>query len=494
MSFRAQQGGASVSEALERAGVAQPRADGDDELKTTTGTEAEMMPALKKGFLGGRVPMKTGGATEPVNAADGGAEEDEARIVEIGDEDGATGGAKGGDATAHASPADDADASDDDDSDDDVVVEDVTRDFDAEEAAEKAAERTATPQLKKGFLEEAAAKRKLKEHAAAAKAAEAAAEAAEEAATAAAEEEAEERARADAEAAAKAISEGTALPPPSSAAGRLSGGTPLGAGFLEWMRDPNAIAMAREKAAANPVLEALDGAAGGGGGEGEEEELMPWDPEPPPKPKRAAGGKKATGGKKARGKNAPEVRKAGVTPGDQAGARAEEEGGAAALARAHREWAAGDDESEEEEEEEEEEDGDEGTEGAGGVRRRARKVFKFNAAPKLVLPTGRDLLGTGGLLKRVLRPGSSLVGKPPANAMCKVHYTGWLMDGTRFDSSRDRFGNPFFKLGSGIVRSHTLRPPTLLHSYTPALLHLLHSYAPRIFTPSRLHSYLLPTW
>ena len=55
-------------------------------------------------------------------------------------------------------------------------------------------------------------------------------------------------------------------------------------------------------------------------------------------------------------------------------------------------------------------------------------------------------------MKRVLRPGSSLVGKPPTDAVCKVHYTGWLMDGTRFDSSRDRFGNPFFKLGSGMER------------------------------------------
>ena len=37
--------------------------------------------------------------------------------------------------------------------------------------------------------------------------------------------------------------------------------------------------------------------------------------------------------------------------------------------------------------------------------------------------------------------------------MCKIHYTGWLMDGTRFDSSRDRFGNPFFQLGKGMERA-----------------------------------------
>jgi peptidylprolyl isomerase len=40
---------------------------------------------------------------------------------------------------------------------------------------------------------------------------------------------------------------------------------------------------------------------------------------------------------------------------------------------------------------------------------------------------------------------------PQSGQTCSMHYTGWLTDGKKFDSSRDR-GQPFpFKLGAGQV-------------------------------------------
>jgi len=69
------------------------------------------------------------------------------------------------------------------------------------------------------------------------------------------------------------------------------------------------------------------------------------------------------------------------------------------------------------------------------------------AAPAKV--TGKPTTTAYGLKYYVLAPGKGVVAK--AGAQVKVHYTGWLTDGKKFDSSLDR-GEPIeFKLGAGHV-------------------------------------------
>ena len=54
-----------------------------------------------------------------------------------------------------------------------------------------------------------------------------------------------------------------------------------------------------------------------------------------------------------------------------------------------------------------------------------------------------------GVIRKVIEDGSGTA--PKAGMRVKVHYTGTLIDGTKFDSSRDR-GKPFeFTLGKGEV-------------------------------------------
>ena len=62
---------------------------------------------------------------------------------------------------------------------------------------------------------------------------------------------------------------------------------------------------------------------------------------------------------------------------------------------------------------------------------------------------GVDLTGDGGLYKKVLTPGDADAGTPSGKV--RVHYVGTLLDGSKFDSSRDRSGFFEFDLGVGRV-------------------------------------------
>jgi len=64
------------------------------------------------------------------------------------------------------------------------------------------------------------------------------------------------------------------------------------------------------------------------------------------------------------------------------------------------------------------------------------------------IPTGPQTLPSG-LQYQVDQPGTGE--QPRAGQTVSVHYTGWLTNGTKFDSSRDR-NKPFeFPLGQGRV-------------------------------------------
>lgn len=70
-----------------------------------------------------------------------------------------------------------------------------------------------------------------------------------------------------------------------------------------------------------------------------------------------------------------------------------------------------------------------------------------NAAPSKT--TGKGTTTPSGLKYWEVKKGSGAVAKTGDSV--KVHYTGWLTDGKKFDSSLDR-GEPFaFKLGAGMV-------------------------------------------
>ena len=56
----------------------------------------------------------------------------------------------------------------------------------------------------------------------------------------------------------------------------------------------------------------------------------------------------------------------------------------------------------------------------------------------------------GGILKEILTPATSDEG-PCSGDNVVVHYTGTLLDGTKFDSSRDRNEKFKFEIGKGHV-------------------------------------------
>lgn len=64
-------------------------------------------------------------------------------------------------------------------------------------------------------------------------------------------------------------------------------------------------------------------------------------------------------------------------------------------------------------------------------------------------PSAKAVTTTSGLKYDVIQPGNGT--QATAGKVVSVHYTGWLEDGSKFDSSRDR-GQPFeFVLGRGQV-------------------------------------------
>ena len=65
--------------------------------------------------------------------------------------------------------------------------------------------------------------------------------------------------------------------------------------------------------------------------------------------------------------------------------------------------------------------------------------------------TGDDICGDGGVLKTILVEGDATQGTPPPGSKVTVHYVGKLLDGSKFDSSRDRPGFFEFTIGQGQV-------------------------------------------
>ncbi len=76
-------------------------------------------------------------------------------------------------------------------------------------------------------------------------------------------------------------------------------------------------------------------------------------------------------------------------------------------------------------------------------------MTKAKPAAKKAKASAKTITTASGLRYQVLKKGTGAVAL--AGHMVSVHYTGWLTDGKKFDSSVDR-GQPFeFNLGAGQV-------------------------------------------
>ena len=64
----------------------------------------------------------------------------------------------------------------------------------------------------------------------------------------------------------------------------------------------------------------------------------------------------------------------------------------------------------------------------------------------------KDICGDGSIFKKIVKPGDATSDKPILGAGVKCHYVGRLLDGTKFDSSRDRSAPFEFKAGSGVIQ------------------------------------------